>query len=754
MISRKAECSHLNAAPFGQLVCTVSIMKISFPRLRLRQGAFTLLLCLSTAILLFSQKAEPTASAADTSKITLLSEIGKEIQITNPNKARDYFRTAAKLAQELNQPQALGRVYTYWGDLEDKQQQHATAITLFKKGIAAYEPTAARLPIANLYMRSAQVQQKVQDEISALDNFHRALLIYEELESWQNIARVHHQICWLHYKLSNYPEALNHINEVLEIAKRFGDENRIASAHTTIGKIKNELDQHKDALQSYEQAMQLVLKTDNTLKLSDLYRNMGTTLSDYSEQQDEADETEAALQTAKEALQHFRQALMLLEDTNDSLSMSHCYLEMGKTYKNIGSFYEDIDLQAAADSSWQTALVFFRKTQANNDSPYSKLEVLNGLGDVRRRQGEYQLALQYAQQYLDLALAEGSQKFIQRGYKDLSRAHAAMDNYEQAFEFRKKYDEVRYAYLDEQRIKDFERREVLYGDRQKQYEIERQQKELLMQEAELRQARTRQNSLIAGSMFLLVLALLMYYAYRMKNQATTDLAIKNHLIEAERQRAEDLLLNILPEETARELQTYGQAKAKRYNAVTVMFIDFKSFTKITEQLSPEELVNELDVCFKAFDDITTRFNIEKIKTVGDSYVCAGGMPTPNTTHPIDAIRAALVIQQWMAEYQEERRTAKRPFFEARIGIHTGAVVAGIVGSKKFAYDIWGDTVNMAARIEASGEAGRVNISETTYALVKDHFNCISRGKIQAKNKGEVNMYFVESGKLVLLENRA
>jgi len=721
---------------------------------RLRKWGSAFFFCLACLLPLIGQKAMLVESSEDTSKVSLLSEIGREIQITNPTKAREYFQTAVNLARELGYAEGMGRTYTYWGDLEDKQQQYATAITLFQKGIAAYKLTRTELPIADLYIRTAQVQQKLQDEISALDNFHRALLIYEDKESWQNIARVQHQICWLHFNLGNYPEALNHIHEVLDIAERFSDENRIANAQMTIGRIKNELDQHEEALKSYEKAMQRILPTNDSIKLSELHRYIGDALDDLSELKDDQDETEIALQTSKEALEHFKQALFLLRGTNDSLNMSKCYIEMGIAQKNIGSFYEDIDLQSLAESNWQTALSYFNKALTLNQSTLSRLEAYNGLGDVYRRQGNYDLALDYAQQYLNLALAEGSQKFIQRGYKDLSRAHAAMDNYEEAFEFRKKYDEVRYAYLDEQRIKDFERREVLYGDRQKQYEIERQQKELLMQEAELRQARTRQNSLIAGSLFLLILALLMYYAYRMKNQATADLAIKNHLIEAERQRAEDLLLNILPEETARELQTYGQAKAKRYNSVTVMFIDFKSFTQITEQLSPEELVHELDVCFKAFDEITTRFNIEKIKTVGDSYVCAGGMPTPNTTHPSDAVRAALVIQQWMTEYKEERQAANRPYFEARIGIHTGAVVAGIVGSKKFAYDIWGDTVNMTARIEAAGEVGRVNISETTYALVKEQFNCISRGKIQAKHKGEVDMYFVESGKPVLMENRA
>jgi adenylate cyclase len=209
-------------------------------------------------------------------------------------------------------------------------------------------------------------------------------------------------------------------------------------------------------------------------------------------------------------------------------------------------------------------------------------------------------------------------------------------------------------------------------------------------------------------------------------------------------RSESLLLNILPKEIAEELKAKGSAEAKQFDEVTVMFTDFKNFTRISEKLSPVELVKEIDTCFKAFDNITSNHNIEKIKTIGDSYMCAGGLPVANKTNANDVVSAAMEIQQYVQNYFEERiKNGKEPF-EIRIGIHSGPVVAGIVGIKKIAYDIWGDTVNIASRMESSGEAGKVNISGSTYELVKDKFTCTHRGKIQAKNKGEIDMYFVES----------
>ncbi len=211
----------------------------------------------------------------------------------------------------------------------------------------------------------------------------------------------------------------------------------------------------------------------------------------------------------------------------------------------------------------------------------------------------------------------------------------------------------------------------------------------------------------------------------------------------EKQKSDNLLLNILPEEVARELKETGQTTARRYELVTVMFADVKDFTKISETLPPEELVQEIDYCFRHFDDIVARHGIEKIKTIGDAYMCAGGLPQADKDNPKRVVQAALEMQQFMSEWETEQAARGKPVFEIRIGIHTGAVVAGVVGSKKFTYDIWGDTVNIAARIEQAGQAGKINISADTYQHVKRHFACRYAGTVEAKNKGELDVYWVE-----------
>ena len=269
-------------------------------------------------------------------------------------------------------------------------------------------------------------------------------------------------------------------------------------------------------------------------------------------------------------------------------------------------------------------------------------------------------------------------------------------------------------------------------------------------ETEKQVASLTRNYLVGIVSLLLVIALFIYNRFRVKRSANVKLEEKNKIIllekanvEKEKERSDNLLLNILPAEVAEELKQKGTADAKQFDQVTVMFTDFKDFSKISEKLSPAELVAEIHTCFKAFDEIIGRHNIEKIKTIGDSYMCVGGLPVSNSTHAYDVVNAAIEIQEFILRHLEVKKMQGKEIFEIRIGVHTGPVIAGIVGVKKFAYDIWGDTVNTASRMESSGEVGKVNISDTTYELVKDKFTCTHRGKIMAKNMGEIDMFFVE-----------
>jgi class 3 adenylate cyclase len=270
------------------------------------------------------------------------------------------------------------------------------------------------------------------------------------------------------------------------------------------------------------------------------------------------------------------------------------------------------------------------------------------------------------------------------------------------------------------------------------------QQEMAIQNAELEKEQGRYLVYLLGlvSIFVLLLALMMYLRFLAKKKSSQLLEKQNKIIEQERQRSDELLYNIMPVEVAQELKEKGSATAQQFPEATVLFTDFKNFTTIAERLTPEALVKELNNCFKAFDHIISHHSgIEKIKTIGDAYLCASGL-VKHKTIPSEIVKAALEMQEFLDDHKQERMRQGLPYFEARIGIHTGPVVAGVVGFKKFAYDIWGDTVNIAARMEEQCEPGQVNISETTYSLVKYNFECQSRGRIPVKNKGMMEMYYV------------
>lgn len=252
------------------------------------------------------------------------------------------------------------------------------------------------------------------------------------------------------------------------------------------------------------------------------------------------------------------------------------------------------------------------------------------------------------------------------------------------------------------------------------------------------------------ALYLALVIVILYLVYRrfigrhIREEVRLEkiLADRTEELMAEKDKVDTLLANLLPKGTADELMAKGKASKQKFNFVTVLFSDIQGFTRIAEEVNPEILIDELDKFFFQFDNVVEKYNIEKIKTIGDAYMCAGGIPKKNRTNPIEVILAALEMQQYMEDMKREQKKKGLTFWDIRVGIHTGTVIAGVIGHKKLSYDIWGDTVNTASRMESSGEPGKINISGVTYDYVRDFFICEYRGKMPVKYKGELDMYFV------------
>jgi class 3 adenylate cyclase len=289
------------------------------------------------------------------------------------------------------------------------------------------------------------------------------------------------------------------------------------------------------------------------------------------------------------------------------------------------------------------------------------------------------------------------------------------------------------------------KREKAEKERQKiNAEKAQAEKKLAQQAQQAQEAKNQRNILIFSilAVSLLAVAFLIWRNAQQQKKANKIILHQKDLLQIEKEKSEQLLLSILPEDVARELKETGETEVRHFKLATVMFADIKGFSMLAMQLSPQELIKELDFCFSTFDEIISKYRLERIKTIGDSYMCVGGVPVCNTTNPIDTVLAALHIQAWMNEQKQKRSEIGQDYWQIRLGIHTGDLVAGVIGKTRFAYDIWGNTVNTASRMESGGEVGKVNITESTYEHIKQYFDCTPRGKIEAKNIGLIETYFV------------
>ena len=391
---------------------------------------------------------------------------------------------------------------------------------------------------------------------------------------------------------------------------------------------------------------------------------------------------------------------------------------------------------AAEQDNFKKSLEWYREAESllvegGLDNYQNSIEL--GIADILLKQGKVVIARNMAKKVYLSTIKGGDLKDLQSATKILSEANQILGNYRPALEYRLEYEKFKDSIDNNQ-----DQLKVMQLGFQYEYEkknfvdsLEFVKKEAIKDlEIEKRDANlSKQRIAISAIGSGLILLILLAYS-----------------VQKGKKQSDKLLRNILPEEVAKELKAKGNAKSKRIDQVTVLFTDFKGFTSMSEKLTPKELVNDLNICFSAFDELTTKYGIEKIKTIGDAYMAAGGLPTPNNTHATDIIKAALEMRDYIERGKSKKIELGLPYFEVRIGIHTGPVVAGIVGVKKFQYDIWGDTVNTASRMESSGEVGKVNISQATYELVKNNseFSFTDRGMIEAKGKGEVKMYFVDS----------
>jgi len=596
-----------------------------------------------------------------------------------------------------------------------------------------------------------------------------------------------------YYIKSNYAEAIAWHEKCFEIWNELGEKAGMAASYNNLGNIYSEKSDYVNALGCYQKGLDLI-ETSNKQRASTYHSNIG---SIYLYQG-----------IFPKALEQFQKALALCEQRNDQPGMGVAYNNIGVIYANAGDknmaieyFSKSVDINkqlgdkhGLAESYLNIGII--KKTQGHYalaldyqqkslaleqelDNRQGIAHAFGSIGEVYAAQDNIPLALENFQKGLTLAEELGNRDKIANSSINLGSLYLKQGNYKRAEAIGKNAFRVsqelgiityqrdaskllyeiykawgrnndaldyheRYIALNDsvettetnKRLDQMEFAKILLAD-----SLEKEKEKVLVEmahEEEVYQTDKQRNLAIYLGAGVLFLAGGLWS--RLRYVRRTKVAIQK-----EKDRSENLLLNILPAEIAEELKLHGKAEARDFDLVSILFTDFKEFTSISEKMSAKELVAEINYCFEAFDRIVGKYKIEKIKTIGDSYMAAGGLTLPTPDSVKNTVLAGLEMQAFIYAHQMQKKSDKQHAFQMRVGIHTGPVAAGIVGVKKFQYDIWGDAVNIASRMESSGQVGLVNISQTTYDLIKDEpmFHFQSRGKIEAKGKREIGMYFVQ-----------
>ncbi len=582
----------------------------------------------------------------------------------------------------------------------------------------------------------------------AIVSFEASLRVQDELGNRENIADCFSNIGLVYKKRGYYNKALDYYRQALEIDKELGNEESIAISLNNIGVVYDLWGRYGKAIEYYQKSLRLEQKQDNKDGMAVTLNNIGLVYNTWGK--------------FEQALGYFEEALAIDRERDDQMDIANRLNNIGLAnfnmseydtalyyykealninirlgqkdmvalqYNNIGMVYYDRkDFDQAIYYLEQSVRIYEElQLKANISKAYSNI------AEIHFARKNYDLALAYQQKSLQIAKEIGLRNQIKEGYKMISGVYLALGDHTTALRYYQQFTTLKDSLFSEEMHAQIANFEVMYETERKDKEIRLLRQNELIKDLKIREDQIMRNSLIGGLTLLFLLILLIWISLWQKTRA-------HRIIAAEKAKSDKLLLNILPDKVASDLKEKGHTTPQKFDEVTVFFSDIVGFTEIAAKLDPQDLIRELNEIFTEFDNIIERNHCERIKTIGDGYLAVCGLPEANNMHTKNIINSALEI----IRYIEQRNRTSEIQLPVRIGAHTGKVVAGVVGVKKYIYDVFGDTINTASRMESSSEAMKINVSEATYLLVKDQFTFIDRGGIEIKGKGKMKMYFVDS----------
>jgi len=652
-------------------------------------------------------------SEEDTIRLVAMENILTRIGRDNPDTAMmlvDLFITVAEntdlphwKAKSLNHK---GLCYIYKSDYEKANQ-------ILWQSIQISEEYNLKSTLASSYYYLGTSKYEQGLYIDALRNYKKSLSIREEIGD-VDINNTLIAIGSVYFYHGDYLRSLEYFSKSLKLKKENKDSVGLSILYTNIGAIYFYQDEFLKAIEYYQKGLGLDEHLDDEYGISVSLTNIGEA---YLYQGD-----------YERSIEFLQRSIDISNSRDDKARLAFSISILAEAYSHNGNFKLAQEYyQKGYEISLELGLVNYLAA------------ISVSRGDLFRRVGNLREAIIWCKKGLELAEENNILVKQKEACECLYESTKALGNGIIALEYHERF----LTLSDSLKLRETQKllQQMEFANQVEEDSILREQEKLeakLAFQQEVSRQKARKNLFLFVGIGIFILAICLWF---LLSQTRKSRAI----IRTEKQRSENLLLNILPNEVADELKEKGESVAKKFDDVSVLFTDFQGFTELSGILNPEELVDEINVCYKAFDEIITYYNIEKIKTIGDAYMAAAGLHIPRTSTVKDVVMAGLDMQSFMGKRKLSQQSINKPFFEMRAGIHTGSVIAGVVGIKKFQYDIWGDTVNIASRIESSGEVGKVNISKSTYDLIKNDtdFRFISRGMVHAKSKGDMEMYFVD-----------
>jgi adenylate cyclase len=646
---------------------------------------------------------------ADTNRLNAMSDLAWYGYLkSQPDSAYYYAQLKYDLAARKGLKKQMAAALTIQGASFQIRGDYAKALDHHQRALMIREEIGDKKGVASSLNNLGLVYHDQGDFARALEHQRRSLKINEEIGDKQSVAKNQKNIGQIYAAQNDYPQALDHYLRGWKVLEEIDP-----SILTDIGNLYSGHGDHPKALEYHQRALKINEDIGDKRQIANSLGNIGLHYSqgDHSK-----------------ALDHYQRALMIFEEIGDKIGIA-------KSLGNIGIVHSYQGDHPRALDHYQKSLKISEELGMNQVTAYSYKMV----GDLKNKDGNHPEALAWCEKGLKLAeemevihQQKEACKCLYDAYKAMGQGNKALVYLEKIGELDKQLNKEETA----KKLQQMEFKQVMLQD-----SIAKAEEARLVQEAhqeEVRKSTRTRNVFAVSGTFLLLLAGGLYSRARYMRRSKA-------VLQVEKDRSENLLLNILPAEIAEELKQKGRCEARDFDKVSIIFTDFKDFTEHSAAMSAAALVNEINHCFEAFDGIMAKYGIEKIKTIGDAYMAAGGLPVPMDGSVKNTVLAALEMQRFIKERKVHKDALGEPAFEMRVGIHTGPVVAGIVGVKKFQYDIWGDTVNVASRMESGGVVGQVNISESTYRLLKDdpRFGFSPRGKVEAKGKGELEMFIVQ-----------